>query len=452
MVRAVRAAGARVRAAGRSAALRGADGDAAGGARRRRHGDGRPADRGAAAGAAPACTTARTTTARRAAIAAAYQAMDHPVADHAKAVMQVAAAGTGVRLSDGSTNVLPVGDTGPGARGVAAARPAGAPVPGARLLPGLGPAPGAAADPVRGHVRVLPRRRAGRGDPAAPRTWTGGPAASSTSRRPPGRSPVSCCAGWTAAPWTRRRRFPRDDLDPLDEASVCTVARASCRSGSALVDLVLRSRRVVTPQGERPAAVACAAGGSRRSPRTTPVPAGTRTSATSPCCPGLVDTHVHVNEPGRTEWEGFATATRAAAAGGVTTHRRHAAQLGCRRRSTVRRAGGQAGGGRAGQCQVDVGFWGGAVPGNAGRPAGAARRRGVRVQGVPGRLRGAGVPAAGSGRAAPWRWRRSTRCSSCTPRTRTQVRARRGRLAALRGLPAPPARPSAGARAPSPAR
>jgi citrate lyase beta subunit len=44
-------------------------------------------------------------------IAAGYQSMDHPVADHAKAVMQVAAAGTGVRLSDGSTNVLPVGDT-----------------------------------------------------------------------------------------------------------------------------------------------------------------------------------------------------------------------------------------------------------------------------------------------------------------------------------------------------
>jgi len=42
-------------------------------------------------------------------IAAGYQAMDHPVADHAKAVMQVAAAGTGVRLSDGSTNILPVG-------------------------------------------------------------------------------------------------------------------------------------------------------------------------------------------------------------------------------------------------------------------------------------------------------------------------------------------------------
>ncbi|CAN5682269.1 aldolase/citrate lyase family protein [soil metagenome] len=43
-------------------------------------------------------------------VAAAYQSMEHPVADHAKAVLQVAAAGTGVRVSDGSTNVLPVGD------------------------------------------------------------------------------------------------------------------------------------------------------------------------------------------------------------------------------------------------------------------------------------------------------------------------------------------------------
>ncbi|MCP6324401.1 hypothetical protein NL453_28660, partial [Klebsiella pneumoniae] len=43
-------------------------------------------------------------------IAAAYQSMEHPVADHAKAVMQLAAAGTDVRLSDGSTNILPVGD------------------------------------------------------------------------------------------------------------------------------------------------------------------------------------------------------------------------------------------------------------------------------------------------------------------------------------------------------
>jgi citrate lyase beta subunit len=44
-------------------------------------------------------------------IAAEYQSLEHPAADHAKAVLQVAAAGTGVRLSDGSTNILPVGDT-----------------------------------------------------------------------------------------------------------------------------------------------------------------------------------------------------------------------------------------------------------------------------------------------------------------------------------------------------
>jgi allantoinase len=79
--------------------------------------------------------------------------------------------------------------------------------------------------------------------------------------------------------------------------------------------------------------------------------------------PGVVDSHVHVNEPGRTEWEGFETATRAAAAGGVTTivdmplnsippttsvealHAKVAAM--------------------EGKCSVDVGLWGGAVPGNA---------------------------------------------------------------------------------------
>ena len=44
-------------------------------------------------------------------VAAAFQSMEHPAADHAKAVMQLAAAGTGVPVSDGSTNVLPVGDT-----------------------------------------------------------------------------------------------------------------------------------------------------------------------------------------------------------------------------------------------------------------------------------------------------------------------------------------------------
>jgi allantoinase len=78
--------------------------------------------------------------------------------------------------------------------------------------------------------------------------------------------------------------------------------------------------------------------------------------------PGLVDTHVHVNEPGRTEWEGFASATRAAALGGVTTiidmplnsipPTTNVAALQAKR--DVARD----------QVLVDVGFWGGAVPGN----------------------------------------------------------------------------------------
>jgi allantoinase len=80
--------------------------------------------------------------------------------------------------------------------------------------------------------------------------------------------------------------------------------------------------------------------------------------------PGVVDTHVHVNEPGRTEWEGFASATRAAAAGGVTTiidmplnsipPTIDPAALAVKRAAA------------APQSLVDVGFWGGAVPANLG--------------------------------------------------------------------------------------
>ena len=79
--------------------------------------------------------------------------------------------------------------------------------------------------------------------------------------------------------------------------------------------------------------------------------------------PGLVDTHVHVNEPGRTEWEGFATATAAAAAGGVTTiidmplnsipPTCDVSALEVKQKAA------------SGRCHVDTGFWGGAVPGNA---------------------------------------------------------------------------------------
>jgi allantoinase len=79
--------------------------------------------------------------------------------------------------------------------------------------------------------------------------------------------------------------------------------------------------------------------------------------------PGLVDTHVHVNEPGRTEWEGFATATRAAAAGGVTTI--VDMPLNSLPPTTTVAALREKQAAARGQCLVDVGFWGGAVPGNA---------------------------------------------------------------------------------------
>ena len=79
--------------------------------------------------------------------------------------------------------------------------------------------------------------------------------------------------------------------------------------------------------------------------------------------PGLVDTHVHVNEPGRTEWEGFASATRAALAGGVTTI--CDMPLNSVPVTTSVPALREKAAAAAGQCAVDVAFWGGAVPGNA---------------------------------------------------------------------------------------
>src|SRR5258707_920121 len=86
--------------------------------------------------------------------------------------------------------------------------------------------------------------------------------------------------------------------------------------------LVVRSTRVVLPEGERPAALHIANGViSRIAEYASEDPTGAKVfnAADLVMAPGLVDTHVHVNEPGRTEWEGFDTATRAAAAGGVTT-------------------------------------------------------------------------------------------------------------------------------------
>ncbi len=137
------------------------------------------------------------------------------------------------------------------------------------------------------------------------------------------------------------------------------------------VSLVIRGRRVVLPDGERPAAVAIGDGRiAAVLSAGAPVPgvAEVVLGDDEVLLPGLVDTHVHVNEPGRSGWEGFTTATRAASAGGVTTivdmplnsdpPTIDPAALDLKRAAA-----------RAAGCYVDVGFWGGAVPTNVGRLA-----------------------------------------------------------------------------------
>ncbi|MGW2045882.1 allantoinase AllB [Streptomyces sp. NPDC001858] len=133
----------------------------------------------------------------------------------------------------------------------------------------------------------------------------------------------------------------------------------------AQADLVLRSRRVVTPEGTRPAAVAVARGTiTAVLPYDAPLPEGARLEdfGDDVLLPGLVDTHVHVNDPGRTHWEGFWTATRAAAAGGITTlvdmplnslpPTTTVDHLRVKREAAADKA------------HIDVGFWGGALPDN----------------------------------------------------------------------------------------
>lgn len=129
--------------------------------------------------------------------------------------------------------------------------------------------------------------------------------------------------------------------------------------------LALRSTRVVTPQGVRAATIEVRDGA---------IAALHAHGATLPglplheandavIMPGLVDTHVHVNEPGRTAWEGFITATRAAAAGGVTTL--VDMPLNCVPATVNRVALGTKQAAAQGQCAVDVGFLGGIIGGKA---------------------------------------------------------------------------------------
>ena len=127
---------------------------------------------------------------------------------------------------------------------------------------------------------------------------------------------------------------------------------------------VLRGTRVVTPDGIAPRSIVVE--GERiaevRAFDDVAGIANVEEAGTAVVLPGLVDSHVHINEPGRTDWEGFATATRAAVAGGVTTlvdmplnsipATTTVEALHCKCAATE------------GRLSADVGFWGGVVPGN----------------------------------------------------------------------------------------
>ncbi len=132
----------------------------------------------------------------------------------------------------------------------------------------------------------------------------------------------------------------------------------------SLPDLVLRSQNVVLPHGIRPASVHMHAGRITHVGAYHDVPAGGPIvdAGDATILPGAVDTHVHVNEPGRTEWEGFDTATRAAAAGGITTI--VDMPLNSIPPATTPRGVATKAEAMERKCWVDVGLWGGAIPAN----------------------------------------------------------------------------------------
>jgi allantoinase len=131
------------------------------------------------------------------------------------------------------------------------------------------------------------------------------------------------------------------------------------------ISLVIRGRRVVLPGGERAASIHVRGGRVAAVGDYDDAPEGGalyEAGDDAVVMPGLVDTHVHVNEPGRSSWEGFETATRAAAAGGTTTIVEM--PLNSVPATTTLEALRAKLAAAEGKCAVDVAFWGGVVPGN----------------------------------------------------------------------------------------
>ncbi len=128
----------------------------------------------------------------------------------------------------------------------------------------------------------------------------------------------------------------------------------------------ISSNRVLTPDGLKKACLLVDGGKVHDVVDQDRVPAGCELvdAGNSVVMPGLVDSHVHVNEPGRTEWEGFETATRAAAAGGITTIADM--PLNSDPVTTSRQALDVKLASTSGKLFVDCAFYGGVIPGNAG--------------------------------------------------------------------------------------
>jgi allantoinase len=129
--------------------------------------------------------------------------------------------------------------------------------------------------------------------------------------------------------------------------------------------LVVRGKHVIRPDSSGSASIHIRDGVITAIDVFDAVPAGVELveAGDSVVMPGLVDTHVHLNEPGRTDWEGFGFGTRAAAAGGVTTLMDMPLNS-IPATTTVAGLHAKVEAARD-QCWVDVGFWGGVVPGNA---------------------------------------------------------------------------------------
>ena len=134
--------------------------------------------------------------------------------------------------------------------------------------------------------------------------------------------------------------------------------------GAASARWMLRGRRILTPQGEVDGGVIVSGERIEAVLPAVALPTGILTydAADLVVMPGVVDTHVHVNEPGRTEWEGYETAGRAAAAGGITTL--VDMPLNCTPVTTSVKALAEKLTALAGKLTVDCGFYGGIVPGN----------------------------------------------------------------------------------------